>query len=48
MISGDVFKQRFGAKPVPAHGGRRLPWLLLTALAIAGLISALLLFGSSG
>ncbi len=30
------------------HSARRLPWVLLAALLIAGLLSALLLFGGSG
>ena len=48
-LPDDIDFEHSGAKPVrPALGGRRLPWLLLTALAIAGLISALLLFGSPG
>lgn len=35
------------AAPGHRHGARRLPWLLLAALLIAGALSALLLFGVS-
>ena len=48
-LPDDIDFEHSGAKPLhAAHGGRRLPWLLLAALLIAGALSALLLFGSPG
>ena len=38
--------EAFGPAPAPAHVGVRLPWLLLAALLLGGLISALLWFGA--
>lgn len=48
-LPDDIDLEHSGAKPLrKSHPGRRLPWLLLAALLLAGLISALLLFGSPG